>query len=82
MHANNKYETQFASTISANIAYIDAVDKLELIENNAKFITANEATMPVGNNMYYKNIAISKAVFDKILGPNGIIQIYDQMVTK
>lgn len=78
MYANNKYETQFASTISANIAYIDAVDKLELIENNAKFITANEATMPVGNNMYYKNIAISKAVFDKILGPNGIIQIYDQ----
>lgn len=78
MYANNKYETQFASTISANIAYIDAVDKLELIENNAKFVTANEATMPVGNNMYYKNIAISKAVFDKILGPNGIIQIYDQ----
>ncbi len=78
MYANNKYETQFASTISANIAYIDAVDKLELIENNAKFVTANEATIQVGNNMYYKSISISKAIFDKVLGQNGIIQIYDQ----
>ena len=78
MYANNKYETQFASTISANIAYINAVDKIELSEKNAKFVTANEATIQVGNNMYYKNVSINKATFDKILGQNGIIQIYDQ----
>lgn len=78
MYANNKYETEYASTISANIAYIDAVDKLVINENNATFVTANGATMQAGNNMYYKSIAINKAVFDKILGQNGNIQIYDQ----
>lgn len=78
MYANNKYETEYASTISANIAYIDAVDKLVINENNATFVTANGATMQAGNNMYYKSIGINKAVFDKILGQNGNIQIYDQ----
>lgn len=78
MYANNKYETEYASTISANIAYIDAVDKLVINENNATFVTANGATMQAGNNMYYKSIAINKAVFDKTLGQNGNIQIYDQ----
>lgn len=78
MYANNKYETEYASTISANIAYTDAVDKLVINENNATFVTANGATMQVGNNMYYKSIAINKVLFDKILGQNGNIQIYDQ----
>lgn len=78
MYANNKYETEYASIISANIAYIDAVDKLVINENNATFVTANGATMQAGNNMYYKSVAINKAVFDKILGQNGNIQIYDQ----
>ena len=78
MYANNKYETEFASTISANVAYIDAVDKLVINENNATFVTANEATIQVGNNMYYKSISISKTIFDRILGQDGNIQIYDQ----
>lgn len=78
MYANNKYETEYASTISANIAYTDAVDKLVINENNATFVTANGATMQAGNNMYYKSIAINKVLFDKILGQNGNIQIYDQ----
>lgn len=78
MYANNKYETEYASTIFANIAYTDAVDKLVINENNATFVTANGATMQAGNNMYYKSIAINKVLFDKILGQNGNIQIYDQ----
>lgn len=78
MYANNKYETEYASTISANIAYTDAVDKLVINENNATFVTAKGATMQAGNNMYYKSIAINKVLFDKILGQNGNIQIYDQ----
>ena len=56
----------------------DAVDKLVINENNATFVTANGATMQAGNNMYYKSIAINKVLFDKILGQNGNIQIYDQ----
>ncbi len=82
MYANNKYETDFSSTISANIAYTDAVDKLVLNENNATFVTANEATMQAGNNIYYKSIAINKTLFEKILGQNGNIQIYDQNGTR
>lgn len=78
MYANNKYETEFASTVSANIAYIDAVDKVIINESNATFVTANEATIQAGSNMYYKSIAISKTVFDRILGQDGNIQIYDQ----
>lgn len=78
MYANNKYETEYASTISANIAYAEAVDNLVINENNATFVTANGATMQAGNNMYYKSIAINKVLFDKILGQNGNIQIYDQ----
>lgn len=78
LYANNKYETEYASTISANIAYAEAVDKLVINENNATFVTANGTTIQAGNNMYYKSIAINKALFDKILGQNGNIQIYDQ----
>lgn len=78
MYANNKYETEYASTISANIAYAEAVDNLVINENNATFVTANGTTIQAGNNMYYKSIAINKALFDKILGQNGNIQIYDQ----
>ena len=78
MYANNKYETEFNSTVSANIAYIDAVDKLVINENNANFVTGNEATIQAGNNIYYKAVSISKTIFDKVLGQNGNIQIYDQ----
>ena len=78
MYANNKYETEFSSTVSANIAYIDAVDQLVINENNANFVTGNEATMQAGNNIYYKAISINKAIFDKVIGQNGNIQIYDQ----
>lgn len=78
MYANNKYETEFASTVSANIAYIDAVDKLVINETNATFVTANEATIQAGSNMYYKSIAINKTIFDRILGQDGNVQIYDQ----
>lgn len=78
LYANNKYETEYASTISANIAYAEAVDNLVINENNATFVTANGTTIQAGNNMYYKSIAINKALFDKILGQNGNIQIYDQ----
>ena len=78
MYANNKYETEYASTISANIAYVDAVDKIVLNENNANFVTANESTISAGNNIYYKSVSISKAIFDKILGQDGNIQVYDQ----
>lgn len=78
MYANNKYETEFTSTVSANIAYIDAVDQLVINENNANFVTGNEATIQAGNNIYYKAISINKAIFDKVIGQNGNIQIYDQ----
>ena len=78
MYANNKYETEFSSTVSANIAYIDAVDQLVINENNANFVTGNEATIQAGNNIYYKAISINKAIFDKVIGQNGNIQIYDQ----
>ena len=78
MYANNKYETEYASTISANIAYIDAVDKIVINESNASFVTADGNAMPAGSNIYYKSVSISKAKFDSILGENGNIQIYDQ----
>ena len=78
MYANNKYETEYSSTISANIAYIDAVDKVVLNESNANFVTANESIISAENNIYYKSVSISKAVFDRILGQDGNIQIYDQ----
>ena len=78
MYANNKYETEYSSTISANISYIDAIDKLVINENNANFVMADGTELQAGNNIYYKSLSISKSVFDKILGESGNIQIYDQ----
>ncbi len=78
MYANNKYETGYSSTISANISDIDAVDKVVLNENNANFVRADGSTLPAGNNIYYKSVSISQALFNEIIGQNGNIQIFDQ----
>ena len=78
MYANNKYETEYSSTISANIAYIDAVEKVSIEENNAKFVLADGSVISAGSNIYYKSLSLSGAKFNEILGSDGNIQIYDQ----
>ena len=82
MYANNKYETEYGSTISANISDIDAVDKIVLNENNANFVKADGSTIPAGNNIYYKSVSINQALFNEILGQSGNIQIFDQNGTR
>lgn len=75
IYANSTYETPYTETLTANISYKNASQGLVFTKDvetynleNGKNITADTI---------YKNTAISKANFEKILGQDGKINIYN-----
>lgn len=78
MYANNKYETTYSSIINANIAYADAVERIVINDKNPQFIMDEDEMIQASNNIYYKSISLKKNIFDKLLGENGTIEIFDQ----
>ena len=78
MYANNKYETIYNSTITANIAYADAVNEITINEANPQFIVDEDEMIQSSDNIYYKSISLKKNIFDKLLGEDGTIELFNQ----
>lgn len=79
--ATNKKETTYNVEYSATIANANLTNNITFKQNIDQFITANNtknSTTVAGNNYTYnKNITVSQKVFEKILGTEGTIEIYN-----
>lgn len=75
IYANSVYETPYTETISANISYKDATEGLIFTKDNEAYNLENNKKLQA--NTYYKNTIINKANFEKILGQEGKINIYN-----
>ena len=75
IYANSVYETPYTETISADISYKDATEGLIFTKDNETYNLENNQKLPA--NTYYKNTVINKANFEKILGQEGKINIYN-----
>ena len=75
IYANSVYETPYTETISANISYKDATEGLIFTKDNEAYNLENNKKLQA--NTYYKNTIINKANFEKILGKEGKINIYN-----
>jgi len=71
----NKIETDYKQTITANVGLVDLVDKIVLEQNTDNFITEVN-TKSEAKQTYYKKIVVDKTEFDKILGEDGKISFY------
>lgn len=73
--AQNKIETEYMQTITANITLPNLTDKIILEQNIDNFITEKN-TKQQATQTYYKSILVDKNEFNKILGENGEVKIY------
>ena len=75
IYANSVYETPYTETISADISYKDATEGLIFTKDNEAYNLENNKKLQA--NTCYKNTVINKANFEKILGQEGKINIYN-----
>lgn len=75
MYAASNYETEYKSIWEADISYVDATDILIFQQNTDKFIEESGKAEYV--NSYYKQIKVNRDNFNKILGQDGKIEIYN-----
>lgn len=68
---DRKYETK--TKIAINVANIE--EYISIKEDSTKYIVNNE---PIDANVVYEKTTINKEEFDKVLGKNGKIIIYNQ----
>ncbi len=73
---SNQYETEYQSKTILNIAYKDMVEKT-FIEDVENFYKDQEGNKIYTEDLYYKQISISKENFDQILGQDGEIKLSD-----
>lgn len=77
IYLNNNSETEYKTMLSTDISYSDIVNEISIYGGQDRFITKNEEIDNVVNNTYYKSTKISKENFDRLLGEDGFIQIYN-----
>lgn len=75
--SNNKKEIDFTQKLITNIGLANLINKFEITQSSDKFI-ANGKEFEA--DIYYKKIKISKQNFEKILGNEGIVEIYSANV--
>lgn len=76
-YANNgKYETELLSKTMINISYSQIVEGI-VVEDVANSYIDKNSNRYENNDIYYKQIYISKENFNKILGENGEIKVLD-----
>ena len=81
-NASRKIETTYQEKVIANIGLAEVTDKITIEQNEDNFVTTDEtrklSTSVSGNNYAYnKELIISKTNFDKILGQEGYIKLYN-----
>lgn len=69
-------ETEFNSKTAINISYKDIVEEVIVEDLDNYYIDKSENKIAT-NDIYYKQISISKANFNEILGEEGKIEISD-----
>ena len=74
IYANSVYETNYNEKITANISYKDATEGLVFTKDVEAYNTDKGKAVA---DAYYKNTIISKLNFDKILGQEGQIKIFN-----
>lgn len=74
IYANSVYETNYNENITANISYKDATEGLIFTKDVEAYNTDNGKTAA---DAYYKSTIISKLNFEKILGQEGQIKIFN-----
>ena len=74
---NKQYKTEFNTKSIVEIAYKDLASELRIVDAGTYFKDANNNKYTI-SNVYYKNISISKANFEKILGTDGEIKILNE----
>ncbi len=79
-NTNKKKETKYEISYKAMVANSNLVDKIEIEQGVDRFVTKEGqeglTTVEGKNYAYNKTVSISQAVFEKMLGEEGIIEIY------
>lgn len=73
---SEKYEAEFLSKTLVNVSYKDIVNKL-LVSDIDSLYVYKDGTEQSTNDIYYKQISISKENFTEILGEEGLIRVLD-----
>ncbi len=73
---SEKYETEFVSKTLVNVSYKDIVNKLSVVDVDNLYVY-KDGTEVSNNDVYYKQISISKENFIEILGEQGSVKISD-----
>lgn len=81
--AEDKKEIPYAVRYTAQINSVDLTQTIKFVQQIDNFLTSSEqknATTVAGNNYTYnKNVIINEKIFNKILGENGNIEIYNNI---
>lgn len=73
---SEKYETEFLSKTLVNVSYKDIVNKLSVVDVDSLYVY-KDGTEQSSNDIYYKQISISKENFIEILGEQGLVRVLD-----
>ncbi|MBP3255371.1 MAG: hypothetical protein J6M60_02640 [Clostridia bacterium] len=77
---NEKQETEYEETIIANITYANMVEKIAINQKPDSFSNSEisgSTTYEGINYTYFKELSIAKGNFEKILGLDGKVNIYN-----
>lgn len=83
LYNGSQNETSYQTTWKADIAYTNLVNEISLSEEGDQYIIQEEAGETfLPNYAYYKTTWIQKDNFERILGTEGYIDIYDEQGNK
>ena len=79
--ADNKVETEYTNKYTVTIPSAKLISSIQFTQSVDKFLTAEDeeglTTIGSNNYAYNKRIEISQAIFNKILGEDGVITVKD-----
>ena len=73
---SDRYETQINTKTIINVSYKDIVEGIEVEDISNEYIDKSEESHE-NNDLYYKQISVSKEEFINILGEEGNIKVLD-----
>lgn len=76
-NVNEKYEVEFNSETIVNISYKDIVEKINVQDIENKYV-GKDGSVHLTNDVYYKQISVSKENFTNIFGEAGQVRILDE----
>ena len=77
LYANSKYDTEFKENFKIEIANVEDLQNIDVNLERARFANDIKDVM-VNDVVLYKNTKINKEGLVKILGNQGLLEVYDQ----